>query len=236
MEIQEPLYWEISYSDEVATKLQDLSKCIRGNITGEQFLTKHQPSNKFKHTNRLDYEGFVGWFWYGDELDYHKIKTREYYESHNPKNFKILYDIGCNTAAFPEATRVMRFIIQFQKDLLRIYNYVKDPSIIKELMSNLNEGARKACEVSSERKYKIMMSSPTWIEVSKRIFSEVFGLEEFNKQTNGLIKNLINDLQPWSPSSAEDTTKDIVQEMPESMQKFYFYLKKSRNSKQITIT
>jgi hypothetical protein len=146
MGFDEPYWWTIDHSNTINIMLNNLSKFISNEIEAIDYITTLHPISNINiiHNSHIDPEGFVFWSISPDsKLDYHKIKTYEYYETHNPNNFKTLIDIASHTNVFPTATRVLTFFQNLPDRLLNvaicyrtIMNLDKDNTKI-EFLNNL---------------------------------------------------------------------------------------------------
>lgn len=236
MGYEEPYWWKIKYASQISSMLQDLSLYIRNSISVEQFCQKYPPANEYRSKHKyLDPEGFVFWSENGSTLDYHKIKSKEYYECHNPKNVKILLEIGQQSQFFPQATNTCRFfhdleikLANFFLDLRFIFGLsphnnvqsvlkISDP--VSYLLSSLSEKAQRSFPKQSEKaRCNMLMSTSKWSELAHLLFNQYYP-SFFDLK---LLKSLVFYTEPWDHPNYQHRIHDLIANYAPIIEDLYF--------------
>ena len=224
---QEPLWWRIDNSVQVNDMLADLSLVIIGRMEERDYLGKYPPNNEFRTMLRLDYEGFVLWSDFDGILDYHKVKSREYYESHKPKDLAALVQIGKISTVFGEANNAMNILRLLKEKFMVLLTHLQDPDHHVYLLSQLPERAQKACaNLTGKSRYMAMISSDAWYPLCRRIFHEVFPAIQLENTDDGLLKCLVRELEPWTTPDTGRIHR-LIDQPHRVVEQFYFLMKRT---------
>jgi Ni2+-binding GTPase involved in maturation of urease and hydrogenase len=220
IDIEEPLYWKTSHSVEIENMFTDLSKCIREQMTNDEFLKIHVPSNIRLPTNKyFDYEGFVFYATFDNELDYSKIKTEEYYKSHKFRVENIVYLLELAKTAkhiFPLCTVITEFYGALYDKLVTIVTNIMNNLNIVQLMKDddsllssdkfyngLSEKAKPSFKKQPDDvKYKILVNvSSAFSDMCFDEFVKEFPLLKSSvsdkSELTGTLKTIIMVCVPW---------------------------------------
>lgn len=250
----EPLWWKIDHAKNVNDMLIDLSKYIMGQIKQEEYLTEYPYHNKYPVQNLyIDPEGFV--IWANDNgLDYNKIKSKEYYECHKPKNIKDLIRIASKTNVFPMANKIARFFNNLEEKMIALCNdlqYVfglsdkpiEKPLIItgtmtpfEYLKSGLSTNALVSFNKQNVDKRCIMLINssrdkwdPLCFELFKQYFNELGNTPLLSK----ILLQLVQYIQPWNSNQINAKIHKMIIEMPPLLESFYQQIMISNEPKRI---
>lgn len=268
MGLEEPYWWRIDHSETINSMLVDLSRFIMGEI--DDYVTirsPHPPSNRYpvRHPY-VDPEGFVFWseikvmeskdssLMDYPHVDYHKIKTREYYEAHNPNNLGALIRIASHTTVFPIASRVHIFYQSLTGRLINVANcfrkimglYHADDinlelifsHILRQDQSPLDyilEGVTNPKALASfnnqqninTRCKMVLNLSNRSLEVCNIMFMHYF--PELccvgNTENNSrMLKQLLTFISPWSDAEYINNITNMVSTMNQAVEKLYSLL------------
>ena len=230
----EPLYWKIEHSLEITEMLLNLSSIILGQMSEQEYLAIHKPSNQFSTTTHLDYEGFIFWSSFNSYLDYNKIKTVEYYIAHNSTNpdIKRLLQIAKSTTKFPFATRTLDFFNELANKLLSVCLSIQYALNIdyNTILNSLSNDAKKAYEKANKiNQCKILMNNDTYYSICRKIFTSTFSDIAYitDQNINKTLKTLIDLIRPYeSLDNIKENIHNIITDLGPVITKFYTTLQK----------
>ena len=223
--IEEPLWWQVSHSKEIESMLTDLTLCIRNKMEEKKFLEIHPNSNKYKVTNfSFDYEGFVFYADFNGVLDYGKIKTNEYYNSHKYRagNIKYLMELS-QTASniFPICKQVSDFYGNLKTTIPKIINLLVT-EINKEEKDNLffqtlpqGKARDNFFKRPLEVQYRMYINTSTGFSSKAReLFNQVYPALKSSKSDTGIIndiiKGIIMTVKPWDSQTFDKNIASLV--------------------------
>lgn len=229
---KEPSWWKVSSSGYVNSMVQNLSNTIMKKMGVDEFYQKNPPSNSRFSGYHFDPEGFVFWVHpikYKGNLVYLKVKSKEYYESHNQKDIKRLLEIGRCTTVFPDATKTLDFFNNLESRLADVCKIMLN-QITKhnnELFNGLTERAQNGFwDKPNDIQLKSFLNgstyAPTVINIS---FSKVFEGIDFSEHTK-VLRMLSMRMQFWDSDNSEAIRK-MVSELNHYLVEFYHIVKKS---------
>ena len=246
MGFDEPFYWKVDSSRQINDMLRDLSDYIMNKMTMEQYLGKYNPSNTFPVKHKyLDQEGFM-LVTQNNEIDYHKIKSKEYYNSHNPKDVEELINIAKNTNCFPNATEVHRFFVELGDNLknirLEIRNILAHLDQKENITNDLKSNPKIMQAFPKFPVYRqilmLLNQSPNFVDIYYNIFCDYFpDLKNMNDITgltgrtvcDKIIKDLVNVIEPKN-EKFEVTEIHVSKEVSA----FYMFIQKIRSQNKVT--
>lgn len=204
---EEPLWWNVNHALEIEAMFNGLSDCIRQKISHNEFLKRYPPANEFMPVkDDFDYEGFV--FYRGDNYDYNKIKTAEYYMAHkfNSAHIKELRELAETASEFFPLTAVVRsFFDSLEQNLT---------NAAKAVFDSLTSGENRDRLVAKldARVAKAFVTKPPNVQCKMLLNNEA---------TKDVLDDLIGLFSPYFPAVAntavlvtdvKNTLKTIVME------------------------
>lgn len=243
MGFDEPLWWEVDSSNRINEMLADLSCLIMNQMSEKDYLAKYKSSNRFQTLNRIDREGFIFWADLGDgQLDYHKLKSREYYISHKPKEFPELFELAKKSHAFPNANNIYKYFQELKGKFFRIIfifrnalglNPNSNPAGFLFLFQGMSKKAQETyeCMMDTRKKCLMLMQTDRWETFCCNLFRQIFEPLKnitFDKEKHKFLKNIITKLEPWNEwkSLMENITR-MFNHPPPFLEEFYFLLKEA---------
>jgi len=251
MGFDEPLWWKVDHAKNVDLMLMDLSKYIMGKMSQVDYLTSYPYHNKYSVQNLyLDPEGFVIWSNNNDNndnngLDYNKIKSREYYECHKPKNIKDLIKIASRTKIFPMANKIAKFFDNLEEKIIalcqdlqivlgisdkqleyKLSTITNDKSPFEYLKSGLSEKALIAFNNQPiDKKCQMLINSRSnWDPLCYELFHQYFRELKPELSLSRILLQMVQFLQPWVSNNMKEKIHMMIIEMPPLLESFYQHI------------
>ena len=207
--MSEPAYWYVSHTNEINELLKSLHLVIYGEITEEEFYSRHPPNNLYDNSSKIvDYEGFVSYSKIPTQngtLNYNKIKTTPYYDLHKLKKNKmqriLQYAENPNIAKhFPMCDEVKYFYTNLDKITLIVDNFLAqatEPN--SQLFQSLSEKAQISfVKQKPNIQLKMLINAPNgFAESAIRIFNKSypFNLDKAEQdlldEISSVVKNIL---------------------------------------------
>jgi len=212
----EPLFWEITESTEIEAMLIDLSSCIRGTMTREEYFVKHPYGNAKPSSTEFDYEGFVFFRRVVDTYDYNKIKTSEYYMGHKFRLGNVLSLVELAKTAsniFPLCKVVQEFFGLLCMNLCTAMSHtvilLEEETATNQFFAGMLEKAKVSfMKQNRETQYKMLIcASSTANKVLLEVFSEMFPslTTSVTDKTEiaGTLRCIMTTIKPWQEGAKE---------------------------------
>jgi hypothetical protein len=239
MNLDEPYWWRISETTDIEIMIRDLSTSVL-DCKSPVFTEVHKPSNRYSVQNRcIDPEGFIFWSDINSELDYHKIKTVEYYSAHSSKTgLTKLVALADSTSVFAAANKVKEFkqdllcnlvcIVTYFRDIMRIENNYHIPDLfgynpLEFVLDGMSDKARIAFNKQTDKQVQSRMILNSGSRSSKMILDMFEKHYAFNNPDVNVLKKLLMDIEPWSPDMMTKIIA-IVNNL-DALEKFYKLVK-----------
>lgn len=198
----EPMWWKIEHTKQINEMILDLSKCIHGVMTEDEFLVHHPYSNKTSpNTKFFDYEGFVFYSMNSSpyfEYDYNKIKTLEYYMTHKFRTDNIAYLLELSKTAhdiFPMTRLVSDFFTTIKTKLQRVS---------EDVFAILNEPTNELFDGLPDKAKAVYVSKPKDMQIKML-------LNASNNRFSVIHKSFISVFPELATITDEETLNDLKQ-------------------------
>ena len=187
-------------------------------------------------------------------LDYNKIKSKEYYECHKPKNIKDLIKIASKTNVFPMANKIARFFNNLKEKMIALchdlqyvfglsdkptekpliivgnmtpFEYLKSWLSAKTLVAFGKQTVEKKCLML------INSSRENWDPLCFELFKQYFNELTHNPLLSKILLQLVQFIQPWNPNELNAKIHQIIIEMHPLLESFYQQIMISDEPKRI---
>lgn len=218
----EPLWWNITHSDEISSMMKDMELIIGGELTEKEFLVKYPPSNKGVCENPvIDYEGWVFMARQGDDWLYTKIKTVAYYNAHKfrASNIDFLMKIADTCGHIFPLARNTKSLFSGLEDKLNKCSVeigeLIDPN--NERFTDFSVDVRKLAKKGDPlrgiedrtvvQRARILINQSCFPRYAVGIFKGYFDMFGDDSTIEKVVKGLVSNLELYKPL-AETITPD----------------------------